>query len=159
MNTRQIVLDQLERASRANEDRHKLQVESENCQLSCQLTALDAIGCAFDLIQLRSDKLVSAAAKQLQTTGEQLAQRLNYLLEPIKAIEFDEHACILQLRSFPPSKDENAQSYYEMAIKDDGTISLTRCEKASGEERRQVPAHVTREMLVRLIVDLCDVAA
>jgi hypothetical protein len=159
MSLRETVRKQLKQlAQTPHGARREIRIETGNVQLSCHLTALDAIGCAFETLQLRSEKLVSADAKKLKQVGKLLADRLNYLLEPIEPLEFDEQACVLQLRSNPPSQDDEARTYFELAINQNGTIVLSRYEKMGGQQRRNIPANVTREMLERLIVDLCDVA-
>lgn len=162
MNVRKTVEEQLKQLDQVAKDdacEQAIQLKDERVELTCQLTALDAIGCAFETIDLRGERLISADAKLMQRIGKQLSERLNYLMEPIEPIEFDEHVCILQLRSCPPSQDDDTRAYFELAVRDDGTISLARYEKANGEQRRNVPANLTREMLVRLICDLCEVAA
>jgi hypothetical protein len=132
-------------------------------QLSCELTALETLGCAFSRFAIKSDKLVGASIEQLKKTSEALSKRLTYLLEPIRPIEVDAEHCVVQLRSQPPQKDEDSTSYYELLVKRSGELSLCRYvhardAQASGALREAVPAHVTREVFLRLIGDFCAVA-
>jgi hypothetical protein len=132
-------------------------------RLSCELTALETLGCAFSRFTLTSDKLAGASIDQLKKTSEALSKRLTYLLEPIRPIEVDVEHCVVQLRSQPPQKDEDHTSYYELLVKRTGELSLcryvhTRDAQAAGALRQAVPAHVTREVFLRLIGDFCAVA-
>lgn len=131
-------------------------------RLSCELTALETLGCAFSRFVVSSDKLAGATIDQLKKTSEALSKRLTYLLEPIRPIEVDAEHCVVQLRSQPPQKDEDQTSYYELLVKRSGELSLcryvhTRDAKAAGMLREAVSAHVTREVFLRLIGDFCAV--
>ena len=56
------------------------------------------------------------------------------------------------MRSNPPKKDEQGTSYYELLVRREG-LSLCRWNKQTGDVRVQLPANVTREVLLRLIGD------
>jgi hypothetical protein len=132
-------------------------------RLACELTALETLGCAFSRFAISSNKLAGASIEQLKKTSEALSKRLTYLLEPIRPIEVDAEHCVVQLRSQPPQKDEDSTSYYELLVKRTGELSLCRYvhnrdAQASGALREAVPAHVTREVFLRLIGDFCAVA-
>ena len=93
----------------------------------------------------------------LKIKAEQLSARLTYLLEPISPIEIDSQGCVVQLRSNPPQKETDCTSYYELLLSRGGEISLCRYTRAVGQERKPIPAQVTREVLVRLAGDLSTV--
>jgi hypothetical protein len=88
-----------------------------------------------------------------------LASKLTYLLEPISPIETDAHGCVVQLRSNPPQKEDDRTSYYELLVSRSGELSLSRYSRAVGQKRDVVPAHVTREVLVRMAADFAGAAA
>ena len=79
--------------------------------------------------------------------------RLTYLMEPISPIEIDAEACVAQLRSNPPQRDDDGRSYYELLVRRGGEIALVRYRKEPGTPRQQIAATVTREVLLRLADD------
>jgi hypothetical protein len=78
-------------------------------------------------------------------------------MEPISPIEIDADACVVQLRSNPPQRDDDGRSYYELLVRRGGDIALTRFRKENGDARRPITATVTREVLLRLVGDFCAV--
>lgn len=127
-------------------------------ELTCELAALDTLGCAFLRLALTTDDLAGASPARLQKISDALAGRLTYLLEPISPIEVDEERCIVQMRSNPPQHNEGKSSYYELLVRRGGEISLCRYEKSPSQARQAVPAQVTREVLLRLVGDFAAVA-
>ncbi len=125
-----------------------------NQHLSCQLTALDTLACAFTRLALRADSLANRAPDDLKWIAENLSAKLTYLLEPISPIETDSEGCVVQMRSNPPQKDADRTSYYELLVARTGELSLARYTRAVGQAREVVPAEVTREVLCRLAGDL-----
>ncbi len=77
-------------------------------------------------------------------------------MEPICPIEIDADACVVQLRSNPPQRDDDGRSYYELLVRRGGEIALTRYRKENGGARRPISANVTREVLLRLVGDFCE---
>ena len=62
-------------------------------------------------------------------------------------------ACVVQLRSSPPQRDDDGRSYYELLVRKGGEIALQRYRKEIGDARQPIAATVTREVLLRLVVD------
>ncbi len=108
---------------------------------------------SFNQLRLATTELASADALELERIGKAVAARLTYLMEPIAPIEIDAAACVVQLRSNPPQRDDDGRSYYELIVRRGGEIALTRYRKESGDARRQIAATVTREVLLRLVSD------
>jgi hypothetical protein len=131
----------------------RLEVDTPSGRLESQVTAVDAIGCAFESLVLRTDKLAGATMDQLRKLSDRLTKRLTYLLEPIGALEADAESCTVQLRSSPPQKGEDGSSYYELLVRRGGEISLCRFAKSPGQPRRVIDTHVTREVFARLAED------
>lgn len=124
------------------------------------LTICDSIACAFDEFVLRSDQLTNAGIAQLKEVAERLSANLTYLLEPIRPIEVDPDLCAVQMRSLPPQQDEDgAASYYELQVRRGGELTLCRYLKRPGQPRDVVPAHVTREVFLRLVSDFSAASA
>ena len=135
-----------------------LTVERDGKQLSCVLTTLDSLACAFTSLSLRSDRLAGASIERLKTVAGNLAKRLTYLLEPISPIETDIDRCIVQMRSLPPKQQSDQVDYYELLVARSGELALARYSRAKGGQRAAIPAQVTREVLVRLAADLAAAA-
>jgi hypothetical protein len=137
---------------------HRLQCETAGQRLQAEIIALDTLACAFEFLGVEIDSLAAAPVTTLKQVAEQLSKRLTYLLEPITAVEIDSNQCAIQLRSNPPQKDDNGASYYELLVKKGGLVSLSRYKKEPREARRRVPAHVTREVFLRLVDDFSKAA-
>jgi hypothetical protein len=93
---------------------------------------------------------------ELEQMAKQLEQRLSYLMEAICPIEIDQEACVIQMRSNPPAKDDDGTKYYELVVRR-GEISLCRYNKPRGQPRDTVPAEVTHEVVSRLASDFDEV--
>jgi hypothetical protein len=128
-------------------------------QLSCDVVERNSLAVSFNQLRLTTTELASADAPKLESIGKALAARLTYLMEPIAPIEIDAAACVVQLRSNPPQRDDDGRSYYELMVRRGGEIALTRYRKENGGAREQIAATVTREVLVRLVGDFCEVLA
>jgi hypothetical protein len=132
-------------------------VEDAPRHLTCEIVERDALAVSFDRLRLATNELASAVPADLERIGKALAERLTYLMEPIAPIEFDAEGCVVQLRSNPPQRDDDGRSYYELLVRRGGEIALARYRKENGGARRQIPATVTREVLLRLAGDFCAV--
>ena len=126
-------------------------------ELTCELVERDALAASFNVLRLATTELAEAGVADLERMSKALSDRLTYLMEPISAIETDADACVVQLRSFPPQNDDDGRSYFELLVRRGGELALARYRKENGGPRRQVPATVTREVLVRLVGDFCTV--
>jgi hypothetical protein len=138
---------------------HRLQCEVPGQRMQAEIVALDTLACAFNYLGVEVDALRGVPVDSLKQAADRLSHRLTYLLEPITAVEVDTDQCAVQLRSNPPQKDDNGTSYYELLVKKGGLISLSRFKKEPRDVRRPVPAHVTREVFLRLVDDFSKAAA
>jgi hypothetical protein len=125
--------------------------------LSCDVVERNSLAMSFTQLRLATDELATADAAKLERIGKALAGRLTYLMEPIAPIEIDAAACVVQLRSSPPQRDDDGRSYYELTVRRGGEIALSRFRKEHADARRQIAATVTREILLRLVGDFCAV--
>lgn len=159
MNLKENIDRQLAQLAASPGDEPLLSLDVGGGKLECQLTAVDSMSCSFRLLELQTSKLAGAPMERLRELSESLSKRLSYLLEPIGLVEADAEHCIVQLRSNPPQRDEDATSYYELLLRTGGTIALCRYSKTHGGIRQTVPAVVTREVLGRLATDFVDAIA
>ena len=136
-----------------------VEIDQPTGNLRCQLVALDSLACSFTRLALRADSLAGMSVDQLKQTAERLSSRLTYLLEPISPIEIDSQGCVVQMRSNPPHKDSDRTSYYELLVARSGELSLSRYTRTGGAARQMIAAHVTREVLARLVADFSAVAS
>jgi hypothetical protein len=136
---------------------HTLEASAGGVSLSCRLVALDTLACAFSTLSVHSPALAARTGEQLKKLAESLAVKLNYLLEPIRPIEYD--ADVVQLRSNPPQKTPDRTTYYELLVAKRGELMLTRYARPAGQAREIIPAQVTREVLLRLAGDLASAAS
>jgi hypothetical protein len=125
--------------------------------LTCNIVEHNSLAVVFNLMRLATTELASATAVDLERISSALATKLTYLMEPIRPIELDVDACVVQMRSNPPQKDDDGRSYYELLVRRGGEIALSRYRKEPGTPRQQIPATVTREVLFRLAGDFSAV--
>lgn len=138
----------------------RLELAVPGGRLVAEIRALDALACAFDHLTLETDRLADADGPRLREISERLSQRLTYLLEPIRPVEHDPEQGVVQLRSDPPSREQDrGRSYYELLARRGGSLRLSRFAKRPGQPRQEIPAQVTREVLQRLAQDLTDAVA
>jgi hypothetical protein len=102
--------------------------------------------------------LAGAKVDQLKDIANTLSKRLSYLLESISPIEIDNEACVVQMRSNPPQKDDDGTRYYELVVAR-GELTLCRFSRVSGQVRTIVAANVTREVFERLTEDFVAAVA
>lgn len=126
-------------------------------QLTCQIAERNSLALSFTQLRLATTELAGASPADLERVGKQLAERLTYLMEPIAPIEHDREGCVVQLRSNPPQRDDDGRSYYELLLRRGGEIGLVRYRKENGDARQPIAATVTREVLLRLAGDFCEV--
>jgi hypothetical protein len=132
-------------------------LEHEGRQLDCEIEALDRLGCAVTMLSVSSPALAAASLDRLESIGQALAARLTYLLEPIAVIESDADEQTVQMRSYPPQRQDRQSHYYEL-LAGRGRLELRRYVKDPNHPRHRVSAHLTREVLLRLAGDLAHAA-
>ncbi len=116
--------------------------------------AVEQIACKVYDLAVRCQAAAHWSSDQIQDVSRELAARLHYLLEPISPVEFDEASAVLQMRSNPPSRDEqNGREYYELTTDRSG-VRLVRYHKSPSTPRRRIPMTLTREVLVKLVRDI-----
>jgi hypothetical protein len=130
-----------------------LETTSGNRRLTCDLVERNTLAVALQSLRVATSELASASSDKLERMAKELSSRLTYLMEPIRPIEIDADACVAQLRSSPPQRDDDGRSYYELTARRGGEIALARYRKEGGKPREQIAAHVTREVLLRLADD------
>jgi hypothetical protein len=130
-----------------------LDVTAGNRRLTCDLVERNTLAVAFQALRVATPELSGATSASLERMAKSLSERLTYLMEPIRPIEIDADACVAQLRSSPPQRDDDGRSYYELTVRRGGEIALARYRKEPGTPRQQIPANVTREVLLRLVDD------
>ena len=122
-------------------------------RLTCDLVERNTLAVAFQALRVATPELAAATSTSLERIAKSLSDRLTYLMEPIRPIEIDADACVAQLRSSPPQRDDDGRSYYELTVRRGGEIALCRYRKEPGTVRQQIAATVTREVLLRLVDD------
>ena len=117
-------------------------------------TAVDQLACAVRTVSVPAS--FARNGGQLKQLGGLLADRLQYLVEPIATIELDEEKKTLQMRSLPPTEHgDHIRSYYELVGEHDRVV-LKRYTVRGKQPRSRIDMHFTREILPRLVTDLCQ---
>ena len=123
--------------------------------LTLHLTAVDAVGLAFDSLEVKSRQRDHWSDDDIKSWGDRLSKRVTYLMEPLKVVELDTTEGELQLRSEKPTLRAEKRGYYEVRILRDGSLSLKRyLFDEQARSRAQAPCQMTREVLERLADDI-----
>ena len=130
-------------------------LEAGLASVHCDVVAADGVGCAIAEIECRAIGR-APAAKDLARYANDLCKRINYLMEPLRVVEFDPNAGALVLSEKPRRKGESV-GYYHLHAKPTGTTVLRRVELNQAAKRRVFsPFSLTHEQLEQLVEDLVD---
>jgi hypothetical protein len=131
-------------------------VEEGSTRLTLQLSALDSVGVAFSALEFATaSRPEEWTTDALRGWGERLANRVTYLMEPLKIFEVDSGSGEVQLRSQSPTARAEQRGYYEIRLFKQGSLRMERYAfDETSRQRRAVPCQLTREVLERLADDL-----
>ena len=121
----------------------------------CDVIAADHCGCALVELECRSP-VQRVAANDLASFADGICKRVNYLMEPLRLVEFDANAGALVMSASPRRKGD-AVGYYQFHTSPNGVTTLHRIEYQRGT-RRKVNASfaLTLDQLEQLVEDLVD---
>jgi hypothetical protein len=92
---------------------------------------------------------------QLRAWGDRLANRVTYLMEPLRVLEVDPVGGEVELRSLAPTQRAGLRAYYEARLNRAGNLRLARVVfDEAARTRRDELFQMTREVLQRLTDDL-----
>jgi hypothetical protein len=132
-------------------------VETETHRLSLTLDAVGSVGLAFESLSFATLARTDWTDEALRSWGDQLAARVNYLMEPLVVLEHDRVSGEIAIRSQAPTPRHTQRSYYEARLERQGILQLSRVAFDSETRRRSViPCQMTREVLERLADDLVE---
>lgn len=129
-------------------------------RLAVDLTALDSVGVAFDALEFSTTARPEWSTDELTAWGDRIAQRVTYLMEPLKVVEIDADEGEVQIRSDNPTPRADRRSYYEVLLNRAGVCRFHRHEfDDATRRRRRASCNLTREVLERLIDDIAATAS
>ncbi|QEH37770.1 hypothetical protein OJF2_63610 [Aquisphaera giovannonii] len=129
--------------------------EGAGYRFTLHLTALDSVGVGLDSLEFQATDRTEWSSEELNAWGTRLADRVTYLLEPLKVLEIDAGGGEVQLRSQAPTPRNDRRSYYEVRLFRSGLLRLERIAFDEATRRRERAAcHLTREVLERLANDI-----
>ena len=152
MSDKQRLLDKLQEMPTADSAQEMVVPYGEG-QLRCCVVAVEQLAAVFEQIAYCRSDVTTLQPPEIQKIGSKLADRLQYLLEPIAPIEIDQKGAVLQMRSLPPSDDGQSRSYYELLVRS-SHLSLQRFRVQDHGSRQPAKMTVTYEILARLADDL-----
>lgn len=129
-----------------------ISVAAPQGRVNVKLREAGPIGVSVDSLEVESSKLDADSARR--ACGK-IAQRVNYLLEPLETVESDAESGVTRMRSQHPTVDDDGRHYYEVDARP-GRLRLERFAKPDGQPRQNEPIDVTRETLYRLTDDLSE---
>lgn len=130
-------------------------VEEGVNRINLDLTALDSVGVAFDVLEFVATDRTNWTSQALNAWGERLVKRVTYLMEPLQVLETDAGQGEVQIRSSTPTPRAELRSYYEVRLNRNGTCRLERyVYDETARQRRRAPCQLTREVVERLADDI-----
>lgn len=101
-----------------------------------------------------------ASLDALKARGQQIVDRVTYLMEPLKILEADPLDGSVLLRSQGPTPRAGRRSYYEVRLSRSGAVNLDRVSyEETTRTRRKTPCQFTAEVFERLVDDLVATAS
>ena len=142
------VVNQLQKKSFGQAE-EVLAVEGD-LQVRVKLADWDRLGCLLEKLEVQG---VNHHTLILNPTH--MEKEINYLGEPLRVFEVDQTGGTVILRSFPPRKNGETLSFFEMVLDRSWGLSLVRLayDHRLGK-RTTLPAPLSRDTLERLLTDL-----
>lgn len=146
----QATLNQL--PSNPSDHGHTLEGGTDQLDWKLDVVQIESLGCRLDgatFTRKSNDKDERSASR----IAEELCQRVNYLMEPIAVLEFDDehrHA-IARSTKLTPSKEGGG--YFEIDVTPN-EVEIHRFVATKGEPRKQADFCLTRESLERIANDV-----
>ena len=128
-------------------------ISEDDLKLTCELADVNPLAVELNRLVVKTPQLADATLEELSEISNELSARVTYLMEPIGPVELDVESCTVQMRSVPPTREDDGTTYYEILVRRGGEVALVRYQKVPSEPRRVIPAVVTREVLYRLAED------
>ena len=129
--------------------------EAGLASVRCDVVAADGVGCQVVELECRTIGR-TPAANDLVRYANDLSKRINYLMEPLRVVEFDPKAGALVLSDKPRRKGDSV-GYYHFHAKPTGETVLHRVEFNPSAPRKVFsPFALTHEQLEQLVEDLVD---
>ncbi|HWP45972.1 MAG TPA: hypothetical protein VNM22_02315 [Candidatus Limnocylindrales bacterium] len=145
------------------------ELEEDGIQGKLEVVDLDRLSCALHRLEIKKQEEsrsnvsfdILTRANRLKDQGEQIIQKVTYLLEPLSLIEWDKYTPVVQIRSFPPQVREDFIEFYELLLhgeENQTSLTLVRYRNQKNNRLKETrPMILTREVLERLLGDLFGV--
>jgi hypothetical protein len=142
------------------------QWKSENINVKGEFLQEDSIGLLVNSLTVEKDIQEDKDPTQyLKHAAEAIEERVNYLLEPLKIVEFDSTSNAVQMRSEKPEVTDGNVSYYELILKSgkwfgyrDYCLLRRYMHRTDDEPSRKIVAFpLTKRQLEKLLSDLIDI--
>jgi hypothetical protein len=155
MNLSQKIVDAVESVPNETPCPFLVETETDGNRLALILTDRGPVGLAFDGLDFVAARASSFSSDTLRAWGNTLAARLTYLMEPLVVLEVDAEVGEAKLRSVNPTSRDDQRSYYEVCLRRDGSLKLSRWTfDRETRKRERVASQMTFEVLERLVDDI-----
>ena len=121
-------------------------------QLRFRLQGVERLACEVESMRLVSGRMEGLEPKNPGCIAEAIADRVNYLDEPLIVLERDGHQVLMRSQK-PTVVDGGERHYFELLLEPE-TISFVRYQKRPASRRTTIPMVFTRPQLSRLAFDL-----
>jgi len=135
-----------------------IEAHEGDCRAKARARELDRLAVALDEVEVWTTLPRPAAEEArgvVEKQSRRIEERIGYLTEGLKTIEFDRADGVLQMRSAQAFSDGSEREYFELYL-DGGWKAVLRRYKGSdeGHGRQAVSMSLTMEVLERLVNDL-----
>ena len=138
-------------ANSGSEEKQQVHIVWPAGEMDIALHAVQSLGCSMWQLDVRPS-LHDPIDHEL--LGQRIADQVQYLLEPLQVHERDTERRAMQMRSWPPHREDRTVRYYEVSVMPDDRLRLGRYEKQPASTRQQIPTVLTVEVLAQLCHDV-----
>ena len=124
----------------------------------CDVTNAERLGCALSRLEMLKESGKPLSDSLLLDHANRICGKVNYLLEPLKVVEFDRLTHTALVRSDKPRKKGELVSYYELLAAADAKTVLRRVGFDTATRKyRALDLVLTGDQLEQLIDDLANI--
>jgi hypothetical protein len=135
-----------------------IEAHEGDCRAKARAREFDRLAVALDEVEVWTTlprPVAEEARRIVETQSRRIEERIRYLTEGLKTIEFDRAAGVLQMRSAETFSNGSERDYFELYLSGGWKAVLRRYKGSEeGHGRQAVPISLTMEVLERLVNDL-----
>lgn len=149
------IAEQLRQQSTGTLASPRIEANDTGCRVVLSAQRVDSLACSLEDLSVELLPPVAIPQDRLAGLGENLKNRITYLLEPLRVVESDIDGQVVQLRSAKPTVDGPNRCYFEFLVRP-LSVELRRYHSSDGQSRRAIEMDLTHEVIGRLAQDVVE---